>query len=248
MNAHLTRYWIRPLEAPVTLLDIATTASELTDRHQHIERIWDRDRHRNRRMRHVHVTTQDGLLQQLADAVYAPASPDDNGGGRPVPGSKPPGAFEALARHVAITAEVTRWCWDLRLDLRSTVEDNIRALVGKAAELDPDQTATLLADLRRWHGQAAAMTGWAARSFSPRALCPVVDCGRSNTLRVNLDRSVATCMACGSVWDDTDGSFAALARHVEHTTTTTINTPVRLRSGKQGHGGWHGEHVTSAAS
>lgn len=222
------------------LIDIADVAEELVEPHRHVEMVTDRDpADRRKRRRRAWATTQPGLITQLGQAAQMAASAPGEGSGASVPGSRPPGSWEALARHTAITAYVTRWCWSLKLDIRDTVEQNVRALVGAAAGLDDDTAAALLSELRAWRHQAAVMTGWSQPDFAPAAVpCPVVDCTKVSTLRINVDRMVALCTACGSVWDDEDGSIRALARHIEAVSATTTPRPARVRSGKQGNGGW----------
>lgn len=224
------------------LATLADLAEELCDARQHIERVWDRDHHRNRRLRRAYTTTQPGLLAQLAEAVTEATAVPDDGGGHSVPGSRPPGAWEAMARHSAITVAAARWCWSLRVEQRDSVEGNIRALVGVGGQLDRDTLAALVAEARVWRHAAAVMTGWASPSFTPQVACPIVDCGRVNVIRVNLDRSIALCTACESRWsdDDGDGSFAVLAAYVESATEKRATERVKIRSGRSGNGGWVG--------
>lgn len=221
------------------LSQLAALAEELCDPRQHIERIHDRDKHRNKRLRRAWVTTHPGLLRQLAEAVTESTATSGDGG-RSVPSSRPPGAWEAMSRHSAITIAVFRWCWSLRLEQRDTVEGNIYALVGAAAGMDDDDRRALLGDMRSWRHQAAVMTGWASASFVPQVACPIVDCGRMNTLRINLDRRLALCTGCEARWDDEDqeGSFAVLASYVEGATERRERDRTRVRSGKAGNGGW----------
>lgn len=224
----------------VTVADLASLAEELCDARQHVERVWDRDKHRNKRMRRAHVTTQPGLLAQLAEAVTESTAAPEDGGGHSVPGSRPPGAWEAMARHSAITVAAAGWCFYLEVAQRDTVEANIRALVGAASVLDANDLSALVADVRSWRHQAAVMTGWASPSFTPQVPCPIVDCGKSNTIRVNLDRQLALCTACESRWDGEDGSFAVLAAYVEGATERHAERRVKVRSGRVGNGGWVG--------
>lgn len=225
--------------------DIATLADlaeELCDPRQHVERMWERDRHRNKRMRRAYLTTQPGLLAQLAEAVTESTAVPEDGGGHSVPGSRPPGAWEAMARHSAITIGVAKWCLYLNLEQRDTVEGNLRALVGVAGQIDRGLLAELVADARIWWFQAAVFTGWASPTFSPRVGCPIVDCGKVSTIRVNLARKMAFCSACDSRWsdEDEDGSFAVLARYVEAATEKRDRERVKIRSGRVGNGGWVG--------
>ena len=180
-------------------------------------------------MRRVHVTTQPGLLAQLGEAmVDASSGSQEAAGARAVPGSRPPGCWEALATLAAITTAVAGWCWDLDLPLRDTVESSIRALIGKAPELDDDRAARLLADMRSWRYRAAVMTGWQSPLFAPRVPCPA--CGKNNTLRVNLDRQAAFCssqdrdesgaLMCGTTWDA--ATIGVLADYIRSVAERTV--------------------------
>lgn len=226
----------------MTVSQLAALAEELCDARQHIERIWDRDVHRNKRLRRAYVTTQPGLLAQLAEAVTEATSAAEDGGGHSVPGSRPPGAWEAMARHSEITVAAARWCWHLGLEQRETVEGSIRALVGAGATLGSETLDELVLDVRSWRHLAAVMTGWAAPTFTPQVPCPIVDCGRMNTIRVNLDRKLAMCTGCDARWsdDDRDGNFAVLAAYVESATARRAEQRPKIKSGRSGNGGWIG--------
>ncbi|WP_328382957.1 hypothetical protein OHQ88_10625 [Micromonospora zamorensis] len=197
----------------VTTLNIVDLADELTEPHQHVERFAVWDDNRNKKIR-THVTIQPGLLAQLHDSVSEPISEDGGVGTRRPPASRPPLALEALSKHTAIVIGVTRWCWSLRLDLRDTAESNIRAIVGKAPELDDDTRQTLLTELRQWRRWCAVLTGWENDLFAPRVPCPV--CEKVGTLRVNLKAKAAFCnnMDCLAGWSDEDGSLYVLADHI----------------------------------
>ena len=39
-------------------------------------------------------------------------------------------------------------------------------------------------------------------------------CERTGSLRVHLDRKWATCMACGEVWSEEDGTILLLADYI----------------------------------
>jgi hypothetical protein len=207
------------------LAGLAALVDEMCETRQHMEPIWEYDRHRNRRMRRVHTTMQPGLLAQLAEAM-TDASTGWMEAGRSVPDSQPPGSWEALATHAGITTEVTRWCWELGVPIRRTVEHSMRALVGYASVLDDTQLARLAADVRRWRHQAAVMTGWQRPLFAPRVPCPV--CETLGTLRINVDRQVAVCTnhdrderdqpVCGAAWDET--TIGVLADYIRARVTS----------------------------
>lgn len=201
------------------LQDIADTADELTDPRRHVEPIYTTDRHRNRKLSHLHAVTLPGLLAQVHDMFEPSAAADE--GARTIPASRPPLNLEAINTHTVVVLAVTRWCWTLHLDLRDTVESNIRGLVGAAAALDSDTQAALLAELRTWRRRAAVLTGWQTAPFRPDATCP--HCGSRRTITVNLDRKEAFCngardgVSCEAWWDA--GTIGILADHVRLETT-----------------------------
>jgi hypothetical protein len=198
---------------PLTL--IADLAAELCDGRQHIERIPFWDANRNRKVREWR-TVQPGLLTQLHRAAVEPVRGQTEPGSRPLPGSRPPLALEALSTYRVITTATIRWCWSLRLDLRDSVEGNIRSLVGAAATLDPDTALLLLAEMRQWRRWAAVATGWQTPAFAPRAPCP--NCATIGKLRINLSAQAAHCRACQATWAGDDGSLYELAGYIRAVT------------------------------
>lgn len=185
-------------------LTLADLAEELCDGRQHVERIPYWDTNRNRKY-HVHKVVLPGLLQQMADLFIPSSNPD---GGSTAATSKPPVNWAALADHMTIAADVAKWCLDLGIPQRDTVEGNIRALVGAAGNLDSDTRDRLTRDMRRWHRIAEYITGWRTPPAEVRAPCPALnDEGReckARTLRVNLATSEAYCATCGTTWDHTN--------------------------------------------
>lgn len=194
------------------LQQITDVADDLTEPHIHSEPItfWDANRHRKIRR---HQTVQPGLLAQLYQSVMPVSSSGDEPAGG-VPGSRPPLAVEALSRHDQISMAVLRWCTSLHLATRVSVESNVRALVGAAPSLDDDTAAVLLCEMRQWRRWAAVLTGWENLYRPARVPCPVVDCGKTNTLRVNLTAQTAMCQACSATWSQDDGSVAVLADYI----------------------------------
>lgn len=195
------------------LADIAALADELTDPHRHRQpyEIWTRSRHR--KILH-HVTTQPGLLTQLRDQ-YEPTAAGEPGSNPP--DSRPPLNLEAISRHTMITLAATRWCWSLRIDLRDTVESNIRALVGAAGQLDHDDQSALHAELRQWHTWAAVLTGWQTPPYRPHtATCPACAARGSLTIRLDTQRAYCRHVDCGATWDPT--TIGLLADHIRRTT------------------------------
>jgi hypothetical protein len=188
----------------VTLERLAELADALTDPHLHTERIEFWDHNRNRKIR-VHVTTQSGLLTQLSELMLPGNDPDAGGG---VAGSRPPARWDAICTHAQITVDAVRWCWNLRLDQRATVESNIRQLVGAYPTLPDDQRKELLRSVWSWHRQAEIVAGWKTPPMDPRTPCPFCS---ERSLRINLADKQAFCGSCGTEWDE--GSLGVLAEH-----------------------------------
>lgn len=200
-----------------TLVQLADLITELCDPHHHVERIPYWDNNRNRKTRE-HRTIQPGLLQQLRDQLEPGANTATSGSSGYA--SRPPVATEALSRYMQISDAVHRWAWSLRLQPRTDLDSQCRALIGAAATLDPDTLGTLLTEARRWRNWAAVVTGWDTPPFHPRVPCPIDTCGKVTGLRVNLEAQSALCSACGSTWDGADGSITVLANYIRSTTDT----------------------------
>lgn len=190
------------------LAAIADAVDALCDPRSHTERAPYWDRSRNRKWR-SHTTTQPGLIAQLAE-VFTLTIQDEAGGSRRVPSSKPPGSFDAIALHTEITLGAAKWCWNVEVEQRDTVEGNLRALVGRAPVMDLDQAAELLDELVGWQRRAEVITGWRSPAFWPRVTCPV--CSAWQSIAVNLDRQAATCRECLARWDA--ASIGILAGYV----------------------------------
>jgi hypothetical protein len=192
------------------LQKVAAVVEALCDPRRHVERVPYWDANRNRKWR-AHSTTQPGLLAQLAALFPAAGVQAETGGSaRPVFGSKPPGAFEAVALHAEITFGAAKWTWNLGLDQRDTVEGNLRALVGKAATIDLDEALKLVDELDGWRRRVEVVTGWRSATFWPRVACPV--CEVVNAIGVSVERRTAWCVACEATWDV--GTIGVLAEYV----------------------------------
>jgi hypothetical protein len=199
---------------------------ELVEPRQHTELIWDVDQHRNRRVRRAYVTRQDGLMAQLRAVAHEGLRLRQEGRGGPSgkPGSRPPGCFDALNRHVYITAEAYSWATGLGVR-RPTVDQTILAFVGVAPLMTDVDLARLVRELRYWRGSAAVATGWVERPYTPPVPCPT--CSRFGSLRVNIETRGAYCtnpdrtptgeLACGGAWPPgTAGQlFAYIKAHLE---------------------------------
>lgn len=226
----------------LVVADIAHYAGELADAYWTQTPAYARTRGGRIKLTGVHRTEQDGLLVQLAEvAAYGVTSPDDVHGARPVPQSRPPGTWEAIALHATISTDAARWTWNLELAARDTAQGRIRQLAAAAAAgqhvMDNIMTAGLAGAMRSWHVRAQALIGWVTAPYRPRASCPVITCGRRDTLRVDVGCRAAYCAGCQSIWDDRDGSIRVLAQHIEAQTNSRAVRAERVRSGHAGHGG-----------
>jgi hypothetical protein len=182
------------------ITEIPDIADALCDGGPHVERVQGWDRNRNREVREYRVILP-GLLQQMRE-LFEPVGDPDSGSTAAV--SKPPVRWDAMADHTQIAIASVRWCWLLRLDLRPTVEGNIRQLVG--ASMDSDVRRRLQVEMQRWLRWAETVTGWRSPPMDPRAPCPAInpdtdaECA-ARTLRVNLSAEEAYCGTCGTLWD-----------------------------------------------
>ena len=225
----------------LVVAEIAGYAAELADSYWTQTPAYSKTRGGRTKLTGVHRTEQDGLLVQLAEvAAYGITSVDDVHGARPVPQSRPPGTWEALALHGTISTDAARWTANLELGHRGTVQGHVRQLAAAAADprvLDDVAAAGLAGAMRGWYVRAQALIGWLTVPYRPRASCPVITCGQRDTLRVDVARRAAYCTGCLSIWDDRDGSIRMLAQHIEAQTTSRAVQAVRVRSGHAGRGG-----------
>ena len=194
------------------LYSLVDAADALTQPIRNTERIFDRNGHGHQRLKRVWITNQPSLLVQLHTAMIpGEVYSEDQTGAKLVPRSIPPARLEAINALLGIENGAALWCDRLRLRLREDATGNIRAIVG--AQTDSDQQAGILADLRRWYGWAATLTGWQTPPLSLRAPCPLCD---DRALRVRLDRKTATCVSCGEAW--TEDTIGLLGEHVRRYT------------------------------
>ena len=134
------------------------------------------------------------LLARLR-AVAACAGAGDSGSRFGIPGSRPPGGFDALATLLRIEAEV----YDL-VGVRQ-IEAGIKILRARSAEAPKVNAPKDAGTLRRWRNWCATATGL-DRVFKPNVTCP--RCGQLGTLRVHTDRT-AMCggeTGCGESWGE----------------------------------------------
>lgn len=202
----------------MNLLDqILDAADALTEPRMHREPLTRHDHNRNKKTVGWHTTTQPGLLRQLEDAITPTGTLTEGALGGSF-ASRPPLAVEALSRYETIRAGVHRWCYQLNIRVRKTVESNIRALVAATPMLDDQDARELLANLRQWRRWAAVLTGW-EQLYQPSGVpCPVPDCSEVNTLRINLTSKTGMCRVCGAAWGEDDGSIQILAQYIKTVT------------------------------
>ena len=197
------------------LATIADAVDALTNPIHVREIIYERQPNGYRKMTREWVHTLPSLLNQLAKAVIPGEVyvEDDGGHVYRKPNSIPPARLEAINAIIQIEAGAALWMSRGGLRARQSADRNIRALVG--APLDSDAAAALLADLRRWYGWAATLTGWERPAWRPDAPCPACDV---ISLRVHLARKTAACVNCGESWTpDTIGILGDYVAGLRHT-------------------------------
>ncbi|MEU7617203.1 hypothetical protein AB0B27_14065 [Micromonospora rifamycinica] len=231
---------------PLLVDELRGYAAQLADSYRTHEPTYTKTRGGRIKLVGVHTEDHPGLLAQLDDvAVYGVTSSADTPGARPVPQSRPPGTWEAVALYTDIDAEIAGWCWALDLPRRGSTQGDVRQLAGAAGEpriVTDVQVDALCRTMRLWRTRAQSLIGWITAAYQPRATCPVLTCGRAGTLRVNLARKAGYCTACLSVWDDVDGSITVLAEHISAQTDARAVASERVRSGRSGHGAWLPDH------
>jgi hypothetical protein len=196
-----------------SLATIADAADALTNPINVREPIHWWDENRNRKTRYW-THTLPSLLDQLANAAIPGEVYVEDGAGyvHRTPQSIPPARLEAINASIQIEAGAALWVLRSGLRLRQDAQRNIRALVG--ANLDSDTASDVLADLRRWYGWAATLTGWERPAWRPHAPCPACE---QHGLRVHLARQTAACINCGAAWTpDTIGILGDYVVGLEH--------------------------------
>lgn len=195
------------------LTTIAEVADELTNPIRVREGIYDRI-NGHRKMVRVWTLTMPSLLDQLAAAIYpGEVYMEDNGGHiHHTPRSIPPARLDAIDACLRIQAGAAMWVTRAGLTPRDSTASNVRSLV--AAQVDSDTAKEILADLRRWYGLAATLTGWERPAWRPDAPCPACD---ARGLRVHLARKTAACVNCGEAW--TPDTIGILGDYVASLTT-----------------------------
>lgn len=196
------------------ITQVAADIHLLVEPRQHTEPYftWTKARHRKLEK---HVTNHGSLLEQLrAELPPSDSDPDTEGPAGSAEG-RPPLALDVLDLLLRLDQGCTRWVQSLRRDLRATLEDNLRLLVGASTRMDDAELKTLAADIRHWHATAETLTGWQSPPFTPRAACPM--CERMGTLRINPEKKRGICVECRTTWEETDGSIGLLADYIRAT-------------------------------
>lgn len=173
------------------------------------------------KLRH-HVTRHPSLIDQLRAAETAGRGSDGHVSGYE---SRPAARLEAIATLTAIDSEVATWITWRRHKLRPDTESNLRAVVGIATDLNPDDCRNLAEEVHRWLTWARVVTGWDSPPWRPNVPCPM--CATRGGLRIRLLEEHACCLDCGAAWDkSTIGLLAEEIRHAqENAAADTIRRP-----------------------
>lgn len=198
-----------PTVEPLTA--IADSVRELVEPARHAERFeeWD-ERTRRHMPSRLHWTRHPSLLDQLRAAGTAGRGGEDG----PTGGyeSRPAARLAATDRLIAIEQAVDDWLVR-RMNTygqRISLEQNLRLLVGSAADLDKPGRLALQRETARWVTWARVVAGWDSEPWRPNAACPM--CEQTGGLRIRLDERVATCLDCGEAWDS--ATLSLLADHI----------------------------------
>lgn len=190
---------------------LSEAVDELTKPHVHREQV---SRYENGTWVHSrHRTDVPPLVQQLRAAVEPSSSSD---AGKSSFSSRPSARLDAIDTLLRIEAASAVWLTRCGQALRSTLEDNLRALVGCAPGLDEQQQWDLTREARRWATWARVTTGWEVPPFRPNNTCPL--CGKRGGLRVRAGDGVtsyetsAVCVECSEAWGPAE--IGLLAEHI----------------------------------
>lgn len=175
---------------------------------------WSPSRHK--RMTAVTTIRHQPLIDALATAIHGRGH-SEQGGGRSVPGSRPPLDLGALDRYRAIEQGVDHWRNVFGTARRDNLKSDLRGLVGGASTAYSGLVDQLAAEAGKWVSWCRVIAGWDTPAWRPNAPCPVVDCG-AKALRVRLDKRTAICVACGETWGN--DRIELLGRHIHATTAT----------------------------
>jgi hypothetical protein len=159
-----------------------------------------------------HITEVPSLLDQLAAAIPGRVGDQTSRSFS----SRTPARDDALDVLALIDTEAWTWCSRQNLPRRDTA-GNVRALVGLATRLTPDDLSDLRWNCTSWVGMARVTTGWDKPAFSPvENTCPL--CGKRGGVRIRVTYgdgytdANAACLNCHEHWDSSN--IMLLARHI----------------------------------
>lgn len=155
-----------------------------------------------RKIRAIHETTHEPLLQQLLEATTGSSAAGAWGGGSA--GSKPAARLDAIA----VLQRIDHQSSDLADELgvgHMVIGPRLSAISGKiGAEEHPL--------VKAWWVAARCATGWEEQPYTPDVPCPNMECERWSTLRIRLDDYLASCVECGETWHE--GNYTQLGNYV----------------------------------
>lgn len=187
-----------------------------------------------RTTRRLHTVNHPALLDQLAAAAGDSSSLSDDDASRSAFKSKPAAHLEALDILGRIDARSHELAVDLGIEqprrTRTVVaglslRDRLLAISGKIG--DQPHPA-----VKSWWAMARVATHWDAPPLRPHATpCPA--CWATDSLRIRLDEYLASCTACGTLWDQSGdprhGSLQVLAAHVKWCAEHEVGRPRHWR-------------------
>lgn len=166
--------------------------------------------HRDNGAKELHHVTEAALLAQLDKAVHGSTSLSDSDAARGAFGSKPVAHLEA----VDALARINRQARGLAREYSCS---SVGPLVNVLTRLSGAVGHEPHPRVRSWWAMARLLTHHDSPAHRPHGV-PCPSCWDTNTLRIRIDDELATCTACGDVWDRTGepdhGSLDVLGQHV----------------------------------
>lgn len=142
----------------------------------------------------IRRTRAAGLLEQISDLAEHVLAADGEPSTRSTPDSKTPPGSRAVELLAGLEADIlTTWAEVTGATTRArrkprTATSALRALVGVAGDLHPEDLEQLVYDASRWVSTARVALGWDVPVMAlPDSWCPT--CEHRNTLRVRADAS-----------------------------------------------------------